>query len=70
MKKEYIYNKKLNEIFKYETNELMREKIKKAKSFENIKCPESFSSARQQNLRNQFIKNPCKKIIQLIYFIL
>jgi hypothetical protein len=70
MKKEYIYNKKLNEIFKYETNELMREKIKKAKSFVNIKCPESFSSARQQNLRNQFIKNPCKKIIQLIYFIL
>ena len=48
----------------------MREKIKKAKSFVNIKCPESFSSARQQNLRNQFIKNPCKKIIQLIYFIL
>ena len=70
MKKECIYNKKLNEIFKYETNELMREKIKKAKSFVNIKCPESFSSARQQNLRNQFIKNPCKKIIQLIYFIL
>lgn len=63
MKKEYIYNKKLNEIFKYEINELMREKIKKAKSFVNIKCPESFSSARQQNLRNQFIKNPCKKII-------
>ena len=62
MKKEYIYNKKLNEIFKYETNELMREKIKKAKSFVNIKCPESFSSVRQQNLRNQFIKNPCKKL--------
>ena len=62
MKKECIYNKKLNEIFKYEINELMREKIKKAKSFVNIKCPESFSSARQQNLRNQFIKNPCKKL--------
>ena len=61
MKKEYVFNKRLNEIFKYEVNEYMKKKIKKARSFINIKCPESFSSAQKQNLRNQFIKNPCKK---------
>ena len=60
MKKEYIFNKRLNEIFKYETNELLRAKIKNAKPFINRQCPESFSSAQQQNLRNQFIKNPSK----------
>jgi hypothetical protein len=60
MKKVFVYNKRLNEIFKYETNEYLKEKIQKAKSFINIKCPESFSSAQQQNLRNQFIKNPSK----------
>ena len=31
MKKQMVYNKRLNEIFKYETNELLRERIKKAK---------------------------------------
>ena len=60
MKKEYVFNKRLNEIFKYETNVLLRAKIKNAKSFINIKCPESFSSAQLQNLRNQYIKNPSK----------
>ena len=60
MKKEYVFNKRLNEIFKYETNVLLRAKIKNAKSFINIKCPESFSSAQLQNLRNHYIKNPSK----------
>ena len=60
MKKEYVFNRRLNEIYKYETNELLREKIKKAKSLLNIKCPESFSKVQQQNLRNQFLKSPSK----------
>ena len=41
MIKEYVFNRRLNEIYKYETNELLKEKIKKAKSLLNIKCPES-----------------------------
>ena len=60
MKKEIVFIKRLNEIYKYEINELLREKIKKAKSLINIKCPESFSSAHQQNLKKKFNKNPSK----------
>lgn len=60
MKKQIVYNKRLNEIFKYETNELLRERIKKAKPSINSKCPESFSCILQQNLRNQYIKNRSK----------
>ena len=41
MRKEYVFNRRLNEIYKYETNELLKEKIKKTKSLLNIKCPES-----------------------------
>ena len=37
MRKEYIANKRLNEIFKFEINELMKRKIQKVKSTLNFK---------------------------------
>ena len=60
MRKKYIFNKKLNEIYKFETNQLLKKKINKAKSLLNLKCPESYSSAQKQNLRNKFIKKQSK----------
>lgn len=60
MRKQYIFNKKLNEIYKFETNQLLKKKINKAKSLLNLKCPESYSSAQKQNLRNKFIKKQSK----------
>ena len=60
MRKQYIFNKKLNEIYKFETNQLLKKKINKVKSLLNLKCPESYSSAQKQNLRNKFIKKQSK----------
>ena len=39
MRKVYIQNKRLNEIFKYEINQLMKRKILKVKSTLNFKGP-------------------------------
>ena len=46
MRKEYIQNKRLNEIFKFEMNELMKRKIYKVKSTIDFKCPEFFNNAK------------------------
>ena len=63
MKKEYIPNKRLNEIFKFEINELMKKKIKKAKSTFNFKCPDIYLSPRKPQLTNNFRNNKSNYII-------
>ena len=42
MRKPFILNMHLNEVFKLEQDELMAKRLKKAKSTVNVKCPESF----------------------------
>ncbi len=54
MRKEYIPNKRLNEIFKYEVNQLMKRKIQKVKSTLNFKCPEFFINSKKHQLTNTF----------------
>jgi hypothetical protein len=53
-RKEYIPNKRLNEIFKYELNQLMKRKIQKVKSTLNFKCPEFFINSKKHQLTNTF----------------
>ena len=60
MKKEYIFNKRLNEISKYEINELMKKKLNSVKSYVNIKCPISFYKCKQRQLRKLYVKKPSK----------
>ena len=57
MRKEYILNKRLNEIFKYEMNQLMKRKIQKVKSTLNFKCPDIFNNAKKPQLTNTFSNN-------------
>ena len=57
MRKEYIPNKRLNEIFKYEINQLMKRKIQKVKSTLNFKCPDSFINSKKHQLTNTFVNN-------------
>ena len=54
MRKEYIPNKRLNEIFKYEMNQLMKKKIQKVKSTLNFKCPDIFINPKKHQLTNTF----------------
>ena len=57
MRKLYIANKRLNEIFKFEINELMKKKIQKAKSTINCKMPEIFLKTKRPQLTNTFCNN-------------
>jgi hypothetical protein len=43
MNNQYILNRKLYNLHKEEQNNYLKLKIKKAKSFIDLKCPESFS---------------------------
>lgn len=54
MRREYIQNKRLNEIFKYEVNQLMKRKIQKVKSTLNFKCPDVFINSKKHQLTNTF----------------
>ena len=57
MRKVYIANKRLNEIFKFEINELMKKKIQKAKSTIQFKCPDIFLNCKKPQLTNTFCTN-------------
>ena len=57
MRKEYILNKRLNEIFKFETNELMKRRLEKVKSTINFKSPKRFINAKRNHLTNTFVNN-------------
>lgn len=52
MRKEFILNKRLNEIFKFEMNELMKRKTQKVKSTINFKCPKVFFNSKRRELTN------------------
>jgi len=57
MRKVYIANKRLNEIFKFEINELMKKKIQKAKSTIQFKYPDIFLNCKRPQLTNTFCTN-------------
>ena len=58
MKKQYIFNRKLHILHKEEQNNLLLSKIKKAKSFLDLKCPESFTFFKTQ-FKGGLTKNKC-----------
>ena len=57
MKKEYIQNKRLHEIFKFEMNELMKMKINKVKSTIDLKCPEYFNNAKIHKIKKSILNH-------------
>ena len=60
MRKEYIQNKRLNEIFKYEMNQLMKKKILKVKSTLHFKGPKFIINSKKNQLTNTFLNNRSK----------
>ena len=59
MNKKYIYNRLLCNLDKEEQNNYLKLKIKKAKSFIDLKCPESFSFYKSK-FNESKPKNTCK----------
>ena len=62
MQKQYILNRKLNKIHKNEQNQLLSLKIKRAKSYIDLNCPESFTFFKTK-FREGLSRNKC------IYFL-
>ena len=62
MRKEYIANKRLNEIFKFEINELMKRKIQKVKSTLNFKNSDIFINVQKPQLTNLSINKKSNQI--------
>lgn len=58
MNNQYILNRKLYNLHKEEQNNYLKLKIKKAKSFIDLKCPESFSFFKNKFKESQ-PKNKC-----------
>ena len=58
MNNQYISNRKLYNLHKEEQNNYLKLKIKKAKSFIDLKCPESFSFFKNKFKESQ-PKNKC-----------
>lgn len=58
MNNQYILNRKLYNLHKEEQNNYLKLKIKKAKSFIDLKCPESFSFYKNKFKESQ-PKNTC-----------
>jgi hypothetical protein len=59
MQKQYILNRKLNNIHKKEQNQLLSLKIQRAKSYIDLNCPESFTFYKNQ-FKEGLTKNKCK----------
>ena len=58
MNNQYILNRKLYNLYQQEQNNYLKLKIKKAKSFIDLKCPESFSFYKNKFKESQ-PKNKC-----------
>ena len=59
MQKPYILNRRLNNIYNNEQNQLLSLKIQRAKSTIDLNCPESFKFYKTQ-FREGLTKNKCK----------
>ena len=68
MQKQYILNRKLNNIHKKEQNQLLSLKIQRVKSYIDLNCPESFTFYKTQ-FKEGLTKNKCKYffIISVIF---
>ena len=62
MKRQLILNKRLENINYIQQNNILTNKIRKAKSSLNLQCPESFTFFKSKHFRNGQYKNICKKI--------
>ena len=62
MKQQYILNRRLNNISLIEQNNLLANKIRKAKSCLNLQCPESYTFFNSKHFKNGQWKDIRKKI--------
>ena len=62
MKQQYILNRRLNNISLIEQNNLLTNKIRKAKSCLNLQCPESYTFFNSKHFKNGQWKDIRKKI--------
>lgn len=60
MQKQYILNRKLNSRHKQKQDELLSEKIHRAKSSLDLNCPESFTFFKTK-FKEGLTKNKCNK---------
>lgn len=63
MKKPFVLNSRLNEIYRREQNQYMLRKLNKAKASVNSKCPESFNF-----YKNKFKKYQIRENLSKYYF--
>ena len=66
MQKQYILNRKLNNMHKNEQNKLLSLKIQRAKSLLDLNCPESFTFFKTQ-FREGLTKDKCIYFYNIIY---
>lgn len=69
MQKQYILNRKLNAIHKIKQDHYLLEKVHRAKSLLNLKCPESFTFFKSKNYKNSRTKNKCNYKYLILYII-
>ena len=62
MKRQLILNRRLDNINYIEQNNILANKIRKAKSSLNLQCPESFTFFKSKHFKKGQSKNICKKI--------
>ena len=60
MKRQLVLNRRLNDINYKEQNNLLKKKIRKAKSSLDIQCPESFTFFKSKDFKNGQSKQICK----------
>jgi len=58
MIRQYILNRRLNNLYKKEQNNYLSDKIKRAKSLLNITCPKSFEFYKNE-FKAGLTKNTC-----------
>ena len=69
MKRQLILNKRLENMNYIQQNNILTNKIRKAKSSLNLQCPESFTFFKSKHFRSGQSKNLRKKInIIILYY--
>jgi hypothetical protein len=69
MQKQYVLNRKLNAINKVKQDHYLLEKVQRAKSLLNLKCPESFTFFKSKRYKNGRTKNKCNYKYLILYII-
>ena len=67
MQKQYILNRRLHRMHNYEQNIYLNSKIKRAKSYVDINCPESFTFHRGE-FKKGLTRDFCNNNFLIFYF--